>query len=109
MVKSLLSGMPECKFGMNDKMVMPQDQLKKVNDGIVIDDCRFHQCVKLSKYDSEKTITFIPPDGVFELMTYRITENIQCPFKILPIVQERGRSRVEISLKVKSLFEPNIY
>lgn len=65
--------------------------------------------MRLAKYDSERTITFIPPDGVFELMQYRITENIQCPFKILPIVQERGRSRVEVSLKIKSLFEPNIY
>ncbi len=67
------------------------------------------QCVRLSKFDLERTITFIPPDGTFELMTYRITENITCPFKILPVIVERGRSRVEISLKIKSVYDKNIF
>ena len=68
MVKSLLSGMPECKFGMNDKAMVSMGQnLAATGDaGIIIDDCRFHQCVRLAKFDSERTITFIPPDGVFE-------------------------------------------
>lgn len=35
---------------------------------IAIDDCTFHQCVRLSKFDSERSISFIPPDGEFELM-----------------------------------------
>lgn len=117
MVKCLLSGMPECKFGMNDKLVMNSDanapggsyRHNKAGDkGIAIDDCRFHQCVRLSKFDVERTITFVPPDGVFELMSYRITENINCPFKIIPVVQERGRSRLECSVKIKGIFERNV-
>lgn len=36
--------------------------------GIAIDDCTFHQCVKLSKFESERSISFIPPDGEYELM-----------------------------------------
>ena len=36
--------------------------------GIAIDDIKFHQCVRLGKFDKERAITFIPPDGVFELM-----------------------------------------
>lgn len=35
---------------------------------IAIDDCTFNQCVRLSKFDSERSISFIPPDGEFELM-----------------------------------------
>lgn len=35
---------------------------------IAIDDCTFHQCVRLSKFDSERSISFIPPDGDYELM-----------------------------------------
>lgn len=37
---------------------------------IAIDDCQFHQCVKLSKFETEHSISFIPPDGEFELMKY---------------------------------------
>lgn len=28
------------------------------------------QCVKLSKFESERSISFIPPDGEYELMRY---------------------------------------
>lgn len=90
MVKCQLSGMPECKFGMNDKLLMekePQRPGQTTTDkGITIDDIKFHQCVKLPKFDKERAITFIPPDGSFELMTYRITENINLPFKITPVL-----------------------
>lgn len=108
-VRCLLSGMPECKFGMNDKLVLANDQRKGSEKGIALDDVRFHQCVRLSKFDLERTITFIPPDGSFELMTYRITENITLPFKLLPVVQERGRNKLECSLKIKSMYDRNIF
>ena len=52
-VKALLSGMPECKFGVNDKLLMKGTGLgagagatavsKKATDkGIQIDDIKFH-------------------------------------------------------------------
>mmetsp|Transcript_22291 Transcript_22291/g.47422 ORF Transcript_22291/g.47422 Transcript_22291/m.47422 type:complete len:430 (+) Transcript_22291:47-1336(+) len=108
-VRCNLSGMPECKFGMNDKLVMSSEQRAKVSDkGIALDDYRFHQCVRLSKFDLEREITFIPPDGVFELMTYRITENIESPFKLLPNVKVLGRNRLEFSLQVTAMYDRNI-
>jgi AP-2 complex subunit mu-1 len=76
--------------------------------GIALDDVRLHQCVRLSKFEQERAITFIPPDGEFELMSYRITENVDCPFKILPVVAERGRTKVDITLKMKSVFDKSI-
>ena len=71
---------------------------------ITIDDIKFHQCVKLPKFDKERAITFIPPDGVFELMTYRITENINLPFKIIPLFNEEG-NKIEVRVKLKSIFD----
>lgn len=44
--------------------------------GVAIDDCTFHQCVKLSKFESERSISFIPPDGPFELMRCVLLSNI---------------------------------
>jgi len=116
LMKCMLTGMPECKFGMNDKMVLAKDPKlgsaaaagsKKA--GIVIDDVAFHQCVKLSKFDSDRTITFVPPDGEFELMRYRTTEHVNLPFKVLPTVKEVGRSRVEASITVKSNYSAKMF
>merc|ERR1712032_1504316 len=110
LVKCHLSGMPECKFGMNDKLVMSGDQQRPraTDKGIALDDYRFHQCVRLSKFDVDREITFIPPDGVFELMTYRITENIDSPFKLMPNVKVLGRNRIELSLQVTAVYDRNI-
>jgi AP-2 complex subunit mu-1 len=90
-----------------------------------LDDCQFHQCVKLGKFDSDRTISFIPPDGEFELMRsvspthvhrsctdewsrYRSTTNINLPFKINPIVEERGSARVDYTVHVKANFSPKL-
>ncbi len=71
---------------------------------VELDDCQFHQCVKLGKFDSDRTISFIPPDGEFELMRYRSTTNINLPFRIQPIVDEVGKSRVDFTVHVKAAF-----
>ena len=44
------------------------DDASRTKSSIAIDDCQFHQCVKLSKFESEHAISFIPPDGEYELM-----------------------------------------
>ncbi|KAJ2801633.1 clathrin associated protein complex medium subunit, partial [Coemansia guatemalensis] len=125
-MRSFLSGMPECKFGLNDKLVLDQNttvdkssavrlgarvgSMAGVGDGesVEIADCQFHQCVRLGKFDSDRIISFIPPDGEFELMRYRTTENVNLPFKVLPVVRELGRSCVEYEILVKSNFSSKL-
>lgn len=71
LMRAYLSGMPECKFGLNDKLVLDKragEQTTKSDGAVELDDCQFHQCVRLGKFDSDRSISFIPPDGEFELM-----------------------------------------
>jgi len=112
LMKSYLSGMPECKFGINDKIVMDSkgktNEETKSKSAIAIDDCQFHQCVKLSKFETEHAISFIPPDGEHELMRYRTTKDISLPFRVIPLVREVGRSKLEVKVVVKSNFKPSL-
>ncbi len=136
-MKSYLSGMPECKFGINDKIIMEakgkpsadESAARTGKTAIVIDDCQFHQCVKLSKFETEHSISFIPPDGEFELMRlvcsplvyiefmltsvifdcrYRTTKDISLPFRVIPLVREVGRTKMEVKVVVKSNFKPSL-
>lgn len=119
-MKSYLSGMPECKFGINDKIVMESkgrggiqgnSEAETSRSGkpvVVIDDCQFHQCVKLSKFETEHSISFIPPDGEFELMRYRTTKDISLPFRVIPLVREVGRTKMEVKIVLKSNFKPSL-
>lgn len=89
-----LSGMPDCKFGINDmlgeaakkfeaaaKKDAAKSKKKDKKSPIAIDDLTFHQCVKLGKFDSNRSISFIPPDGEFDLMKYRTTTS-ECPLSM---------------------------
>ncbi|VDK67014.1 unnamed protein product [Cylicostephanus goldi] len=88
-MKSFLSGMPECKFGINDKITLQQsssrnqydDPSKPARTMVAIDDIQFHQCVRLGKFESDRAISFIPPDGTCELIKYRTTQDIKLPFR----------------------------
>lgn len=105
-----LTGMPECKFGLNDKLVIEKETNQNRKPGVEIDDCTFHRCVRLGKFDADRTITFIPPDGEFELMRYRVTDNINLPFKIIPAVRENpAMNKVSINLKVFANFSSNLF
>eukprot|EP00040_Diaphanoeca_grandis_P039288 m.258667 g.258667 ORF g.258667 m.258667 type:complete len:435 (+) comp36862_c0_seq1:213-1517(+) len=109
-MKSLLSGMPECKFGINDKLVAGKkdkkkdSKKKKGSTPIAIDDLTFHQCVRLGTFDTNRQITFVPPDGEFELMKYRTTTDVLLPFKVTPMLQEQGNT-ISITVVVKAEFE----
>ena len=59
---------------------------------------QFHQCVKLSKFETEHAISFIPPDGEYELMRYRTTKDIALPFRVIPLVKEVGRTKLEVKV-----------
>lgn len=43
---------------------------------VELEDVKFHQCVRLSRFENDRTISFIPPDGEFELMSYRLTTHV---------------------------------
>lgn len=52
LMRCQLSDMPELRLGLNDEL----------------EDVTFHSCVNLSTYQTQKVVTFTPPDGEFEVM-----------------------------------------
>ena len=121
-MRAYLSGTPECKFGLNDRLLLDGDSLsapsgntagtkatKAAAGSVTLEDCQFHQCVKLGKFDADRIISFVPPDGEFELMRYRATENVNLPFKVHAIVNEVGKSKVEYSIAIKANYGSKLF
>ena len=83
-----------------------------------MEDVKFHQCVRLDDFVADRTISFIPPDGSFELMTYRLPSpsgtfsnegSSASPLLIfIPEITTNVHSgtRVEIIFKLKSNMNP---
>lgn len=105
-IKSHLSGMPDLRLGLNDKGIFTSGETADTNNkGIEMEDIKFHQCVRLSKFENERIITFIPPDGEFTLMSYRLS-SAQFLMKPLILVNCKTKvhkhSRIEIICSVKT-------
>ncbi|TFK23457.1 clathrin adaptor, mu subunit [Coprinopsis marcescibilis] len=117
LMRAYLTGTPECKFGLNDKLVIDGGGPSGPGgggggggggDAVELDDCHFHQCVRLNEFDATRTISFVPPDGEFELMKYRSTSNVKLPIKVMPTVTEIGTMQVQYDIVVKTNFNSKL-
>lgn len=72
---------------------------------IEMEDVKFHQCVRLSRFENDRTISFIPPDGEFELMSYRLSTPVKPLVWVEAAVESHKGSRVEYMVKVKAQFK----
>ena len=70
-----------------------------------MEDVKFHQCVRLSRFENDRTISFIPPDGEFELMSYRLTTQVKPLVWAEAVVERHEGSRIEFMVKVKAQFK----
>lgn len=70
-----------------------------------MEDVKFHQCVRLARFENDRTISFIPPDGEFELMSYRLSTPVKPLIWVEASVENHKGSRVEYVVKVKGQFK----
>uniref|UniRef100_M8C507 AP-1 complex subunit mu-1 n=1 Tax=Aegilops tauschii TaxID=37682 RepID=M8C507_AEGTA len=104
-MRTFLSGMPECKLGLNDRVLLEAQGRATKGKAIDLDDIKFHQCVRLTRFENDRTISFVPPDGAFDLMTYRLTTQVKPLIWVEAQVEKHSRSRIEIMVKARSQFK----
>lgn len=90
--KSKLSGMPDLTLSF-------------VN-GRLLDDVSFHPCVRLARWEKERVLSFVPPDGDFVLASYAVGSQCQfgIPLHVRPSINfsEQGHGRIDVELSLKS-------
>ena len=74
-------------------------------DPDVIDDCSFHPCVRYTRFERDRVVSFVPPDGAFELMRYRVNTktHVAAPVYCTPqidMADERNAGHGRISVAV---------
>jgi AP-1 complex subunit mu len=109
-VNSKLSGMPELRLGLNDKIQFEASNTEKKENSsrgtVELEDVKFHQCVRLTRFEVDRVITFVPPDGEFILMSYRLNTTVKPLFWIDTHVTKHSKNRVEYLIKAKSQYKP---
>jgi len=66
---------------------MPDLTLNFVNPGL-LDDVSLHPCVRVFRWEKSRIISFVPPDGRFRLMSYRVRgSGVMPPVNIRPNIK----------------------
>lgn len=104
-MRAYLSGMPECKLGLNDRVLFESQGRAGRQKAVDLEDIKFHQCVRLASFERDRTISFVPPDGAFDLMTYRLSQNVKPLIWVECQVEKHSRSRTEYLVKARSQFK----
>jgi len=99
-----LTGMPELRLGLNDKLLFEATGRSTKGKAVEMEDVKFHQCVRLSRFDTDRTISFIPPDGDFELMSYRLNTEVKPLIWVESVVESYG-TRIEYMIKARAQFK----
>ncbi|KAK2466394.1 hypothetical protein APHAL10511_002036 [Amanita phalloides] len=93
-----LSGTPDCTLTFSNPRVMA--------------DCAFHSCVRLQKWNRDKVLSFIPPDGRFVLGDYRYLPPAAAAATIAPdapsnssALAAAGKDAAPIPIALKPIIE----
>ena len=97
--------MPDLKLGLNDKAYYEAQGRTSRNKAVEFNDIKFHQCVRLGRFENERLVTFIPPDGEFELMSYRLDVRVKPLFSVDVIVENPSATKIRFLVKVKSNYK----
>lgn len=88
-VNSQLSGLPDLTLSFANPSIL--------------NDVRFHPCVRFRPWESHQVLSFVPPDGQFRLMSYRVKKLKNTPLYVKPqLISDAGTCRVNVLVGISS-------
>lgn len=100
-MKSYLAGNPPLRLALNEDLVVGKGQASR-GQSCILDDCNFHRCVQLTEFEGQRILNFVPPEGEFVVMNYRVTSPFRSPFRVMPFLEEKSTHRMEMRLQIRA-------
>lgn len=100
LMKPFLSGMPEVKLALSSRLQWQRTDSLIRGPAAELPDVKFHQCVRMPRFEEDGVLSFIPPNHGFSLMDYELPAARQ-PFRLSTAVRpgsESGRTEYVVSL-----------
>lgn len=108
-IKSYLGGNPPIRLGLPEGLVIgrnnPRASIAYSSEDaygssgpVVLDTMSMHESVDQGIFNSTGTLQLVPPEGHFDLITYRSSRNYKPPFRIFPVLEDDPYSIEKMSL-----------
>uniref|UniRef100_A0A3B4B9L6 MHD domain-containing protein n=1 Tax=Periophthalmus magnuspinnatus TaxID=409849 RepID=A0A3B4B9L6_9GOBI len=100
----------EMRIGLNEEFSIGRSQLRGYGAGVRVDECSFHQNVKLDEFESNRILKLCPSQGEQTVMQYQLREELPCaaPFRLFPTVERDASGRLLMYLKLRCDLPPKI-
>ena len=122
-LKSYLAGNPPIRLGLNDNVILggrgghgpnnggeggwtandPYQLLSSSSslESVNLDTYSLHGDVDANKFNREKVLELVPPDGHFVLLSYRSSRSFRPPFRVYPLLEDDPHSFEKLTLYVR--------
>lgn len=99
-MKSYMAGNPQLRLALNEDLVIGKNNGQY--GAPTVDDINFNDIVNLTEFENARTLSFVPPDGEFVVLNYRVTGDFTTPFRIIPSIEEVESKKLEISVLIRA-------
>ncbi|XP_072317874.1 AP-4 complex subunit mu-1-like isoform X2 [Eucyclogobius newberryi] len=100
----------EMRIGLNEDFSIGRAQLRGYGAAVRVDQCSFHQSVKLDEFDTSRILALCPSQGEQTVMQYQLSEELPCaaPFRLFPTIERDASGRLLMYLKLRCDLPPKI-
>lgn len=101
--QNVISCMLYGDINCNCRLTGMPDLTLTFNRPSILDDCSLHRCVRILRFQREKVVSFVPPDGNFRLLSYK-TAGGDIPIYVKPQISFKpGSGKVHIMVGRKGM------
>lgn len=105
-VQSYLSGNPAIRLGLQENLILARRDQHALSsfgseDAVVLDTYALHEAADHERFDRERVLELVPPEGRFALLTYRCSRSFRPPFRVYPRLEDDAYSPDKLTLYIR--------
>uniref|UniRef100_A0A6Q2Y835 MHD domain-containing protein n=1 Tax=Esox lucius TaxID=8010 RepID=A0A6Q2Y835_ESOLU len=107
-VKCYMPSCSEMRIGLNEEFSIGKSQLRGYGAAVRVDECSFHQAVRLDEFDTYRILKLCPSQGEQTVMQYQLCDDLPTapPFRLFSSIERDTGGRLLIYLKLRCDLPP---
>ncbi|KAM8898060.1 AP-4 complex subunit mu-1 isoform 1-T1 [Spinachia spinachia] len=107
-VKCFMPSCSEMRIGLNEEFSIGKSQLRGYGASVRVDECSFHEAVRLDEFNSSRILRLCPSQGEQTVMQYQLSDELPSapPFRLHPTIERDSGGRLLMYLKLRCDLPP---
>ncbi|NWJ00632.1 AP4M1 protein, partial [Crypturellus undulatus] len=107
-LKCYLPSSCELRIGLTEELCVGKSELRGYGPAVRVDECSFHDTVRLDEFESGRILKVTPSPGELTLMRYQLADDLPSPlpFRLFPTVDRDPTGRLRLYLKLRCDLPP---